>query len=152
MVAHHQLMARLACLVLLALPAISGCVSVPPNTGCFAAGQVSDGASCESTRPGHPVSRLSVREFVDYLEAQAARNCVPVGHWDEKTPTLWVQDLAVCADDQTKGTLAQLPKRAAAVCRAFSEDAALKLALEEACRLLGPRCSYGLRAALKGFK
>jgi hypothetical protein len=81
---------------------------------------------------------ISEHELLDLLDAQPkARTCVPKG------------DLPVCADDQSTGTPAAIPARGASIVMIDGQWNAFKTALEKACRLLGQRCTYEMKALLE---
>lgn len=102
-------------------------------------GRLSDGASCSNTAT-HQITRLSINETIDFLEAQAPRHCVPV------------PGIAVCSDHQEIGVPIDLPERGAAIFRSLEDEGKLHTALETACRLLGPRCSYQTRQFIAEHK
>lgn len=70
---------------------------------------------------------------------------------------------AVCAESLTGKTrnmtwaefqdmLEPTAERAGAICRTVEDDAKIKTALEQACRMLGRRCSYEALRAIQGMR
>jgi len=87
-----------------------------------------------------PATRdLTFNEFLDFLEAQPERDCVPV------------PSMNVCADDQTQGVRSHLPARGAAIVMSADDWGRKKTELGQACREMGASCSYSMRAAILGM-
>jgi hypothetical protein len=118
------------------LLALNGCVTIPNMRDCSVAGKLSTGMNCADTETPSTY-QLDFRETVDFLEPQPERTCVPK-----------FQGMNVCASDQTHGALAVLPKRSGAIMQSADDYAKRKSALEEACRVLGNRCSPEIQQAL----
>lgn len=70
---------------------------------------------------------LEPSEAIDFLEAQQARQCVPVA------------GMSVCKADQA-GESVLLPAHGAALCMSALDWAEEARELEEACRILGSSC------------
>lgn len=117
----------LAFLSLLSFAACSGCVTVPPTKPCFVAGKLDGGMICGDTFTGQSFD-LSLYETIDFLEPQFERECTII------------PGTTICADLQT-AIKNKIAARAGAVCQSSEDYAALKTALEEACREMGSKCS-----------
>ena len=129
-----QLSVRL-CPLLLVFTLFS-CVTIHDSVQVTPAGLVSNGALFSHTLTG-ATGTLSFDEFIDFLEAQAARSCVPVPGLPE-----------VCLDDQSSGVPVKLPARGGAICMSATDWATEIQELEQACRELGNHCKPATAAAL----
>lgn len=105
--------------------ALSGCATIPNTTVCTVAGVFSAGAICAETLTPN-TSSMTLDEYLAFLEPQAER-----------------------PDPANPGKT--LPPRAGAMCQSADDWNAQKTALEQTCRLLGPRCSYQVKKAIKSL-
>lgn len=108
---------------LFVLATLNGCVTIPNTTACTVAGVLAAGSICSETQTNVTYD-MTLDETIDFLEPQLERP-------DPKNP----------------GKI--LPARAGAVCQSASDWNKNKTALEVACRELGKRCSYEMKAAIK---
>lgn len=104
----------------------SACVSIPNVKECTAKGRLRFGALCGESNTGVK-SKMTAEEYVEFLEPEDERD-----------------------DPEHPGQ--KLPKRAGAVCISAEDHNKRKTALEQACRLLGSRCSFELKQAIQGMK
>lgn len=88
---------------------------------------------------GTATGEMSLSELIDFIEPQSERECAPI------------PGFSVCADDQS-GIKIRLPARGGAVLQSADDFNKNKTALEQACRLLGNRCSFEILQAIQGFK
>lgn len=107
---------------------LSGCVTINQASMCSSADNMQDGAIC-SRLVSADTNTLTFDEFIDMINAQAARNCAPVPGFN------------ICADNQT-GTAASLPARGAAIVISSDDFGNILTELETMCRMLGAQCSY----------
>lgn len=107
------------------LMALSACdnVEVPDTTVCFVKGAMIAGAGCETTISNQS-SDMTLEQFIDFLEPQPER-----------------------PDPEHPGAL--LPARAGALCQSTDDWNANKTALEQACRILGRRCTYEIKKTIE---
>lgn len=89
-------------------------------------------------------SKLSQHEVLDLLDTQPNdRTCIPVGQkLDVDGKTIVDDGLPACADDQGHGISVVLKKRGPSLIIPPNDYSALSIALQQACRDLGSRCSY----------
>lgn len=115
-------------LSLFALTVLSGCVSikVPNTTACSVAGVLAAGAICAETITGK-TSDMTLDQFLDFLEPKAERP-------DPNDPS------------------ATIPGRAGAICQSAEDWGRIKTTLEQACRELGSKCSYELKAVIANME
>lgn len=109
--------------LLFALTALSACVTVPNTTVCTVAGTMSAGAICAETLTDHK-TEMDLDTWIEFLEPQLERS-------DPSDPAK------------------VLPARAGALCQSAEDWNKQKTALEQACRMLGKRCSRELIAVIK---
>lgn len=146
--------ARLLCLLLLSLAGSTGCITVGDRVMCSPAGSIAAGGICTHllTSETHD---LTFNEFVDYLEPQEARECIPKSiRWKKTTTktavgpvigwemTKWMN---VCAENKIDlywGKKQKLPMRGGALAMSPSDWGGMKTDLEAACRELGTSCKY----------
>ncbi len=127
---------RLCRLSLLCLASLSsGCVTLRDTTQCAADGLVSVGGICTHSLSSK-TAVLSPAEFIDFLESQPKRHCVPV------------PDFNICSDDQA-GVAVDLPARGAAIGMSSDDWGTMKTELDEACRELGPKCTLSVKALIQ---
>lgn len=104
-----------------------------PNSRVYqSAGIVSAGAIGSETGSTW-TGELTFYEFLDFLEGQEDRECVPVFG-----TTICSEQAPTEANPAVK-----LSARAGAICQSADDWNKIKTKLEEACRMLGKRCSYG---------
>lgn len=102
---------------------LASCATIPNSIVCTPAGLVTLGGICGETQTSKTWD-LTFEEFIYFLEAQAE-------HPDPNEPTHTV------------------PAKGAAMCQSSEDYQKQKTALETACRLLGPRCSYEIKKQIK---
>lgn len=107
---------------------LSGCaaITVPNTRFCSVAGTISAGADCAYTLTDR-TEEMDLEEFIDFLEPQLERP-------DPKKPG------------------AILPERGGAICRSSQDEAALMIALEQACRKLGTTCQPQVLKQIKSAR
>lgn len=118
-----------------------GCVTLPNTTGCTPRGMLNAGAMCSENITDRK-TLLTRNEYLDFLEPQ-----------DEEKECITVSDgIPVCAENPNPNRpKIVLPKRAGAVCFSTADHLKNKNALEEACRLLGKRCTKEIIEAINGY-
>lgn len=79
-----------------------------------------------------------MHEMIDFLEAQPARHCAPI------------PGMNVCADNPN-GVAIDLPARGAAIAMSSADWAEKKNELDEACRILGGRCSLQVKQIIENL-
>jgi hypothetical protein len=109
--------------------ASESCITIQEATTCAALPRVSIGGGC-----AHLISNttftLSETELLDLLDTQpVARSCVPK------------VDLPVCADDQTTGTVVNLPARGPSIVMTAAQWETFLTEAETLCRKVGSGCS-----------
>lgn len=102
---------------------VTGSVTVPSTVSCTQAGVWEAGAFCAESITGSK-SSMTVDEYLDFLSVAPER----------KDP-----------NDPTK----TIPGRPGAVCQSADDWGKQKTALEQACRILGKRCPYEMKATIK---
>lgn len=132
------------------LLAFSACgIQVHNVRFCSVLGLLSDGGSCAETLTGKEYD-LTLDEYLDFLQPQPERECVPVGRWEKREgATYWVQDIAVCSSNQLNGVKMKLPKRGGAVCLPAADFVTMKGDLETACRELGDNCTLEIQRTIE---
>lgn len=120
--------------------ALSACVTIPATREYTVAGKLDAGMIWADTQ-GAGDGDLDLDETIDFLEPQPERECVPV------PKTTICTRLAPTPERPA----VKLPERAGAVCRSTEDAKKLKVALEQACRDLGRRCSYEVKQAIRGM-
>jgi hypothetical protein len=113
-------------------------IKVKAHTLCRAAAILPAGADCANDQTSK-ITPLSYREYIDFLEAQPERTCVPV------------PGMNVCADDQAHGVPVKLPARAPADAESDDDFTDIKTVLEQACAELKDRCSPETITRLKNL-
>jgi hypothetical protein len=115
------------------------CIQVPNTRACSSAGSLLHGAICAESLTGFR-SDLTWREYNDMLEPQPERECVPV------------PGTTICAEQPpADGVPVQLPERGGAICRSTDDENKIKTALEQACRKLGPACTYEVHLTIQAL-
>lgn len=133
-------------LILFALLALNGCVTVPITKECSPAGSLLGGAFCSETAANGRNFELAMEEYMDFLQPQPDRECQPIGHFENGK---WITDFSVCAlRPLPDAPIEKLPARAGAYCRSAMDHEKQKTALEQLCREAGTRCTYEMRQAL----
>ncbi len=122
----------------LSLSACNGVV-LPNTTTCTSAGLVSAGGICSETL-SDATHELNFEEFIDMLEAQPERTCVPV------------PGMPVCSHDQSTGTKVLMPERGPSIIVSSSDYEKQKTALDQACRILRGRCSAALKKQIQAME
>ena len=118
----------------------SGCTNIliKNATFCSVAGLLSAGGSCSHLTTSD-TKDLTFVELIDMIEAQNARTCVPVPGFN------------ICAQDQSKGELVNLPARGAALILSSDDAGTLITELATACRKLGSSCTYEMRQGIRNI-
>lgn len=113
---------------------------VIPNTNpCAVAGVMSAGGICAETLTD--IKRdLTLDEWLDFLEPQEARTCVPV------------PGMPVCSNPPLPGTPVLLPERGPGIVLSSIDYEKQKTALDQACRALGRNCSYALKQQIRSME
>lgn len=114
-------------------------MTIPSSRPCAAYGVLAGGARCKDSLSSNGVD-LTFYEYLDFLESQVERECVPV------------PGMNVCAEfPKSESQKVLLPQRGSAVCYSADDYKTLKTSLETACRKLGWRCSYEIRDAISSM-
>ncbi len=132
-------------LLLLASTSAS-CVTVMERTFCSVKGRITNGAVC-SHLIGKGYFLLDEEEYIDFLEPQNERTCVPVGYWKDETRQEWIMQTDVCSSDQKEGERRLLPKRGGGFAMSTVDLGGLKTEHEILCREEKNKCGYDTKNA-----
>lgn len=113
----------------------NACITIQDTSQCAVAGILSAGGICAHSNSPETYD-LTFKEYLDFLEAQPERKCVPI------------PGTTICADDQSHGAVEDIPARGAAICMSSQDWNTMKTELEAACRQLGAQCSYAVKSAI----
>lgn len=121
-------------------------MTIQERSFCSIKGRISNGAVCTHFI-GSGYFFLDEEEYIDFLEPQNDRTCIPVGHWADETKDIWIMNIEVCSSNQKDGLPRFLPKRGGGFTMSTVDLGGFKTEHEEMCREMKKNCGYDIANA-----